>query len=420
MSKQMARFLAMVCLGLVTAATAVQAHFNLNQNVRIHHVAHDDDGLDVYLRIPLAFVLADLVGPEGPDGLPQPAPFTTNRIEDGALVHYLDPAQLRQDPDGLAHLASGSLVLTTDDAKRAPRRAGIRLSPLGSEPGFATLAEARSALASPAIFPDAAGPAYVGDVMVDLHLRFAGGPVDTYTLSHKADPGLPGQEDTANLILDYRGDTVRTYRATGLMHDPVRISGTARAAAGSFVVEGVRHILEGPDHLLFVICMIIGAARLQGLLVRITGFTIGHTATLVAGFFGFAPAVAWFVPAIELAIALSIIFAALLAVMPTRRKTHDGKAFAVTLGVGLLHGFGFSFMLHRILQVDSPNVWHSLLAFNVGVEIGQLIIVLLVWPLVLVLRHQPRPVRVGSRALVAATAGSVAMFWVVERAEFLL
>lgn len=82
--------------------------------------------------------------------------------------------------------------------------------------------------------------------------------------------------------------------------------------------------------------------------------------------------------------------------------------------------FGFSFMLHQILRVDAPNVWHSLLAFNAGVEIGQLMIVLLVWPLVLFLRKQPGRIWVGSRGAVALCAAVIAMVWAVERAEFFL
>ncbi len=50
------------------------AHFKLNQNVRVHHVLHSKEGLDVYLRMPMPFVVAELVGPEGADGLPSPAP----------------------------------------------------------------------------------------------------------------------------------------------------------------------------------------------------------------------------------------------------------------------------------------------------------------------------------------------------------
>ncbi|NOD65866.1 MULTISPECIES: HupE/UreJ family protein [unclassified Ruegeria] len=408
-------FLAVVFL----TADRAEAHFNLNQNVRIHHVADSEDGLDVYLRLPMPFLVAELVGPEGPDGLPAPAPYTYNLIEDGVLMHYLDQAAFRKDPTGLARIAENGFVLSIDGHRQTPEIVSIRLHPLGQEPGFATLNEARAALLPRDVFPTTE-EIYVGEVMVDVHLRFGTGEVEAYSLSYTSDPGLPGQDKTANLILDYNGQDVRTFRARGLMHTPVEVSGSAAAAASTFIAEGIRHILEGPDHVLFVLCMIIGALNLHSLLARVTGFTLGHTVTLILGFFGFAPSGAWFIPTVELAIALSIIYSAAMAVRPPEKGHGDLKAFTVTSGIGLLHGFGFSFMLHQILQVDAPNVWHSLLAFNVGVEVGQVMIVFLVWPLVLFLRKQPGRIWIGSRAVVAVCASLVAMVWVVERAEYFL
>ncbi|CUK09503.1 hypothetical protein RUE5091_03186 [Ruegeria denitrificans] len=396
------------------------AHFKLNQNVRVHHVTHSADGIDVYLRMPMSYLVAELVGPEGADGLPAAAPYTYNQIEGGVLMHYLDQAALLSDPDGLATLAANTIDLSVTGVLLPATVLSIRLHPLGSEPGFATLAEAQGATAAGQVFPIAVGETYVGNVTLDLHMHYATGPVRSYSLSHRSNPGLQGQEDTANLILDYNNGQIRTFRATGLMHDPITVSGSVTAATSTFVVEGVRHILEGPDHVLFVLCMIIGALNLKSLLARVTGFTLGHTVTLILGFFGIAPSGAWFIPTVELAIALSIIYAAVMAVRPTDQEHGDLKAFAITSGIGLLHGFGFSFMLHQILRVDAPNVWHSLLAFNVGVEVGQLMIVLLVWPLVLLLRKQPGRIWIGSRAVVAVCASVIAMVWVIERAEFFL
>ncbi|WP_170335496.1 HupE/UreJ family protein [Ruegeria arenilitoris] len=418
------RNLKCLLLAILAAFTFVSpdkaaAHFNLNQNVRIHHVVHSDDGLDVYLRLPMPYLVAELVGPEGPDGLPMPAPYTYNQIEDGVLMHYVDQSAVRSDPSGLARIAIKAFSLTVHGQEQDANLVAIRLHPLGQEPGFASLDEARAALAAGDIF-STTEETYVGAFMVDLHLHFATGQVQEYGVSYNSNPGLEGQEDTANLILDYNGQDVRTFRATGLMHDPVNISGSVTAAASTFFVEGIRHILEGPDHVLFVLCMIIGALNLHSLLARVTGFTLGHTVTLILGFFGFAPSGAWFIPTVELAIALSIIYAAVMAVRPPERGHGDLRAFAITSGIGLLHGFGFSFMLHQILRVDAPNVWHSLLAFNVGVEFGQLMIVLLVWPLVLFLRRQPGRIWASSRAAVAACACLIAMVWVVERAEYFL
>ncbi len=419
--RKLARAIACLVLLASLCGTAALAHFKLNQNVRIHHVVHNDEGANLYLRLPLAYLLAGLLGPVQDDGLPKPAPFTVNRLEDGAVMHIVDHRALTADPMGLGRIATSDIQVQSDEGDLPLEVVAVRVHPIGTEPGFATRHEAKAAFESEAVFPPDAPETYVGDAVVDVHLRYGGGPIRSYAMSHSFDPGLPEQEKTANLILDYRGDTIRTFRATGLMGEPVQIMQSSAAAVSTFVVEGIRHILEGPDHVLFVLCMIIGASGLWSLVERVTGFTIGHTVTLILGFFGIAPSGAWFIPTVELAIALSIIYAAWMAV--SKDDTAPGgnlRAFAVTSGIGLLHGFGFSFMLHQILKVDAPNVWQSLLAFNVGVEIGQLAIVVLVWPIVVVLRRIPGRVWLLSRGVVAGCASIIAMFWVVERAAYFL
>ena len=88
----------------------------------------------------------------------------------------------------------------------------------------------------------------------------------------------------------------------------------------------------------------------------------------------------------------------------------------VTALLGLLHGLGFSFVLSEILDLESPNLWQSLLAFNVGIEVGQLVIVLALWPL-LVLISKRFPMRIAAvRWAVALPCIFVATIWTGERA----
>jgi hypothetical protein len=402
-------------VGLLFAAAAA-AHFNLNLNVRVFHVEHLADGLRVYLRTPMAYLVADRIGPVGADGLPEPAPFTTNRMEDGRLMHLVDQQALRADPAGLGRIAAEGLHI---EAGRRPLDAAVieaRAHPIGREPGFATLAEAKAALAGGPAFPPDATETYVGDAIVDVLLEYrTGAPIYHYALSSLLDPELPGQEETANLILDHRPGGTNTYRATGLLLEPVEVSRSALAAAQTFVLEGIRHILEGPDHVLFVLCLVIGAATLRRLVGRVTGFTIGHTITLSLGFFGYVPSGAWFIPTVELGIALSIIYAAAIAFFGVTIGSSETRVMLVTGAIGLLHGLGFSFVLHEILRVDSPNVWQSLLAFNVGVEIGQIAIVLAVWPLCLLCRHVSENAWLMSRRGIASISAVIAITWVVQR-----
>jgi len=262
----------------------------------------------------------------------------------------------------------------------------------------------------------------VGDAVVDVKLEYdLDAPVYQYQLASSLNPGLPGQDDTANLVLDYGPGGVQVYRARGLLTEPVVVSRSALSAFATFIKEGVRHILEGLDHVLFVLCLVAGSLSLKGLLWRVTGFTIGHSITLSAGFFGFVPSGSWFVPAVETGIALSIIYVAAITILPRMRSpVTELVTFFITSFIGLIHGLGFSFVLQNILKVSSPNIWQSLLAFNIGIEIGQLLIIfgagLILWFLGAI---SMRASRLG-RLSIAAASGFIATIWVFDRAASLV
>ena len=161
-----------------------------------------------------------------------------------------------------------------------------------------------------------------------------------------------------------------------MLDKSVNITNSAIKAFSTFVVNGFIHILEGYDHILFILCLIVGAQTLKSLFWRITGFTIGHSITISFGFFNIILNYVWFIPFIETTIAISIVYAAFLALWGKEHK----NIILITGLIGLLHGFGFSFILSEILSIDSMNLWQSLLGFNVGVEFGQLLIAVIVWP----------------------------------------
>ena len=122
-----------VFLGLCCAAAAF-AHFNLNMNVRILHVEHLADGLRVYLRTPMPYLVADRVGATGANGLPEPAPYTSNRIEQGKLVHYVDTAQLGRDPKGLGSFAGEGFRFVADDRTLKLLIEQVRVHRVGTQP----------------------------------------------------------------------------------------------------------------------------------------------------------------------------------------------------------------------------------------------------------------------------------------------
>ena len=397
---------------LVSLGGAASAHFLLNVNIRIFHVVHEPDRIRLLVRLPMPWLVADKLGPETAAGTRAPAPYTTNRIEDGALVHYLDVDALRRSPEGLAGILAGGLVLEVGGETLRADVGRVRASPAREQAPFARRDEAEAALSGP-VYPAEFEVTYAGDTVVDVELiypihRKAGG----YTLRSTLDPGLPDQGETANLVLDHATEPPLVFRVRGLMAEPVDVSFSVLKAAWTFLEEGVRHILEGTDHVLFVLCLVLGATAAGALAWRITGFTVGHSVTLSLGLFGYVPEGAWFIPLVETGIALSILYAAAVALASTGHRI----TIAITALLGLLHGLGFSFVLKEILKLEAPNLWQSLLAFNVGIEIGQLLIALAIWP-ILVLIANRLPERIALvRWAVALPCILVATVWTGERA----
>ena len=367
-----------VCIAVFgSLCGTASAHFLLNVNIRVFHVVHERDRIRLLVRLPMPYLVADKLGPESADGTRVSAPYTSNRREDGTLAHYLDAATLRSSPEGLARILADELILEVGTETLQAEIGRIRAYPARQQAAFALLDEAEAALSGP-IYSEEFEATYVGDTVVDAELIYPNrkGLVG-YRLRSTLDPGLPGQDDTANLILDHSSKPPLIFRIRGLMAQPVEVSHTVWKAAWTFVKEGVRHILEGTDHVLFILCLVLGATAVGMLAWRVTGFTIGHSITLTLGFFGYVPKGTWFIPLVETGIALSILYAAVVALTAVGHR----MTTLVTAALGLLHGLGFSFVLREILNLEAPNLWQSLLAFNIGIEIGQLLIVAALWPI---------------------------------------
>jgi hypothetical protein len=176
-----------------------------------------------------------------------------------------------------------------------------------------------------------------------------------------------------------------------------------------FVKQGIHHIFIGPDHILFIIGLLLAGGTLVQLLKVVTGFTLAHSITLAIATLG------WFSPPsrlVEATIALSIVF---VGVWTLRRKQDaPDRRLWFAFGFGLIHGFGFASVLQ---ELDLPRyaLGTSLFAFNIGVELGQACIVLLVAPiLALILKKNAsvheRIVQLG--AFGVTVAGAV---WFIQR-----
>ena len=133
---------------------------------------------------------------------------------------------------------------------------------------------------------------------------------------------------------------------------------------------GIEHILTGFDHLLFLLCLVIPLRGWRQMLAIVTVFTVAHSFTLIGSAFGLAPSGAWFPPFVETAVAASIVYMALENIM----GVDLARRMLITGLFGLVHGFGFSYGLQENLQFAGTHLLVSLFAFNVGIELGQMLV----------------------------------------------
>ena len=177
-------------------------------------------------------------------------------------------------------------------------------------------------------------------------------------------------------------------------------------AAWLFIKEGFWHILDGTDHLLFLLCLVVPFRRMRALLVVVTAFTVAHSITLIASAYNVAPDALWFPPLVETLIAASIFYMAIENIIGANIE----RRWVMTFAFGLVHGFGFSFLLRERLQFAGSHLLSSLLAFNVGVEFGQLLVLMVLIPALGFLFTKVVPERMGV-ILLSAVVAHTAWHW---------
>ena len=185
---------------------------------------------------------------------------------------------------------------------------------------------------------------------------------------------------------------------------PIETAPAASHSTGSFVLLGIHHILSGYDHLLFVIGLLFLVGFQRRLLWTITAFTAAHSLTLACSVFG------WITlrpPPVEAAIAMSIVLVASEALRKEETLARRLPAL-VSFLFGLVHGLGFAGALKDV-GLPQNHLPFALLSFNVGVEIGQLMVVLAAFLLV----RAPLPQRwfIGARRPALYAVGIVAAYW---------
>ncbi len=241
-------------------------------------------------------------------------------------------------------------------------------------------------------------------------------PITSETSRFSIDPALAhlGVETVSviHFLPPTGGERVFAYRGNPGV---VRLDPRWSQAALRFVRLGFLHILDGIDHLLFILCLVIPFRRLRGLLPVVTAFTVAHSITLIASAAGLAPSALWFPPLIETLIAASIVVMALENIVGARQD----RRWIIAFVFGLVHGFGFSFALRESLQFAGTHLLSALLSFNVGVELGQIFVLLLAIPVLDWLFRRVVAERMGT-IILSALIAHTAWHWMTARGSRLL
>jgi hypothetical protein len=253
---------------------------------------------------------------------------------------------------------------------------------------------------------------YYGQAVLDVLYEF---PIISDTSQFSIHPTLNKLASITNTVLRFMppetGERVFNY-----IGDPgeVVLDPSLLHALYEFMELGFFHILEGTDHILFLLCLIIPMRSFRALIPVVTSFTIAHSITLISTAFGLAPQALWFGPLIEMLIALSIVYMAFENIIGVNQE----KRWMMTFAFGLVHGFGFSFLLSESMQFAGSHLFTSLLSFNLGVELGQIFILILVLPILNLLFKHVVQEKKGAILLSALLAHS-GWHWMTERNDAL-
>jgi hypothetical protein len=412
----------LVAIAIVAALASRAAAHEIPNDVKINaFVKPAGQTLELLIRVPLAAMIEVDFPTHG-------AGYLAVSRADEALRH------------AVKLYLTDSITITENGAPLPPPRVAYARVSLPSDRSFTSYDAARAHVAAPPLADNL--DLYWNQQLLDVLLEY---PIHSdradFAIRFKVDR-LGHNVSTALRFLPPGGGT----RAFEFHGDPglLPLDPSWQQAAWRFVVSGFWHILEGSDHLLFLVCLVIPFRRLKPLVIIVTSFTVAHSIALIASALDFVPDALWFPPLVETLIAVTIVYMALENIVYAALDKDAGgelsRRWMIAFAFGIVHGFGFSFALKETLQFAGDHLLTSLLAFNVGVEIGQIAVLIVLIPIVgLVFRHlvptQPGLARVAPDnapqvgqarlaerlgiIMLSALVAHTAWHWMIERGEAL-
>ena len=433
----MAARAALLALLLVSFSTSPQAHDIPNDVTVQTFVKPDGARLRLLVRVPL----------QAMRDMDYPKPRNTTR---GDLMDLGRAESTLRDASTL-WISDFIDVYENDVQLPKPQVVAVRAS-LQSDRSFTSYEDAVAHVTGPPLPPDTEFVWAQG--LLDVLFEY---PIQSDRSNFSVEPRLARLGIRTLTVMRFMppGGAVRAFEFYG---DPglVRLDPSWFQASWQFVKLGFLHILDGTDHLLFLACLVIPFRRFRSLIAVVTAFTVAHSITLIASAYNLAPDALWFPPLIETLIATSIVYMALENIVvsvpaghhPPRTQSsqsvscleehsHDGvnsetrnfavsadspvklrhalqRRWLVTFAFGLVHGFGFSFALRQTLQFAGSHLLTSLFSFNIGVELGQLLVLLVLIPALEILFRFVVAEQLGT-IILSALVGHTAWHWMGER-----
>jgi HupE/UreJ protein len=385
----------------------------------------DGQRLRLLVRVPLQ-AMRDMDYPK-PPGATNPDLLDLARadatLRDAATLWVSDYLDLYEDGERLA----------------APAVISVRAA-LQSDKSFASYEDARAHLAAPGL-PDET-EFFWSQGLLDVHFDY---PIRSERSRFSIQPRLARLGIRTLTVLRFLPPDggVRGFEFLG---DPglVQLDPLWYQTALQFVKLGFVRIVDGADHLLFLVVLALPFRRVRPLVAIVTAFVVAHSIALLASASGLAPDALWFPPLVDTLTAASIVYMALENIVitvqkrPQRAPSSQGendfsavsansavfsgsslkRRWLATFGFGLVHGFGLSLALRPALQLAGSHPLTATLSFNVGVELGLLLILALLVPAFELLFRYLIGWRTGTIVL-SALCGHTAWHWMGDRWDLL-
>lgn len=383
--------LLLATLFVLTLPSNPTAH-DVPASVTIHaFVKPEGSRLHLVLRMPLTLLTDTSLPQRGPGYL---------------ALAYVEPVL-----EATIEEAAAAINLYENGHLLAPVGGGTARISLPSNRSFATYEEAIAHMGSSKL-PEETN-LFWNQGFFDAHLQY---PIESdgseFTMDMLTAFGIGDRLKTSVRFMPPGGPT-RTYELIG-QSGRVHLDPRWHQAAAVFVKVGFFHMLDGTDHLLFLFCLVIPFRRFRPLLLVVTAFTVAYSITLIMSAYEFGPTGSWFPPLVETLIAASILYMALENVVAANLR----RRWLIAFAFGLVHGVGFSFGLRETLQFAGSHLEVSLLSFNVGVELGQVLALALAVPaLVLLFRHVIAE-RLGT-IILSVLVAHTGWHWITTRGEYL-